>query len=153
MEPTVLIVILFLYFIYRILKEKPLKETVKSEFILILVGGYIVSLNGQKLIESANAPLFLGISLFTGFLFGLLRGTSVKIYYDQQSKRTVRKGTWISVAIFIAGIVVTHFLVKPLSNDSAMLTSISQTLHMGVSLLGAKIVYKYRLTKQRKYLQ
>lgn len=144
---SVVTLLLFLWFIRLILKTKPIKESFRGVVIVLVIGAYLL-IDGWSVIETHESGLLvISVSLMLGFVFGLLRGVTMKLWYDQSESQWLRKGTWVSVVVFILGMVITHIVIDWLTHDSRVVLSISQTLHMGISMLGSRSIWRYRLSK------
>lgn len=144
---SIVTLLLFLWFIRLILKTKPIKESFRGVVIVLVIGAYLL-IDGWSVIETHESGLLvISVSLMLGFVFGLLRGVTMKLWYDQSESQWLRKGTWVSVVVFILGMVITHIVIDWLTHDSRVVLSISQTLHMGISMLGSRSIWRYRLSK------
>lgn len=49
-----------------------------------------------------------------------------------------KKGNWLTVLVFIIGVIINRVSVLPFGES---VPAVAETLHIGVSLLGAKVVY------------
>ncbi|MEG0256216.1 MAG: hypothetical protein RR554_10135 [Vagococcus sp.] len=145
---SIVTLLLFLWFIHLILKTKPIKESFRGVIIVLVIGAYLL-IDGWSVIEAHESGwLVILVSLVLGFVFGLLRGCTMKLWYNQNAHQWLRKGSWLSVVVFILGMVITHIIIEWLTHDSKVVLSISQTLHMGISMLGSRSIWRYRLSKK-----
>ncbi|MFY8331265.1 hypothetical protein [Vagococcus carniphilus] len=142
-------VLLFLWLLRLIIKTKPIKESFRGVVIVLVIGGYLLVDGWSVLMSHHNSLVVVLVSLILGFTFGALRGLTMVLWYDNEMEQWMRKGTWISIAVFLTGMAVTHVVINWLSNDSRVVLSISQTLHMGVSMLGSRSIWRYRLGHMR----
>ena len=110
----------------------------KSEIIIVLVGLYLIISNWQEIIKTNHTLILIVLSVLLGFIFGVLRAQTVKIYQRQSDQQWVKKGTWLTVLVFIIGIIINRVSVLPFGES---VPAVAETLHIGVSLLGAKVVY------------
>ncbi len=129
---------LIVLFLMRMLREREIKETVKSEVLITLVGCYLIANNWRVMKESEHALLLVVLSAFIGLVFGMLRAKTMNIYYQKNEQRWVKKGTWLTIIVFLFGILINRLIALPFSEG---VPAVAETLHMGISLLGAKIIY------------
>jgi peptidoglycan/LPS O-acetylase OafA/YrhL len=145
----VVMILLFLSLIRLILKEKPVKESLRGVIIILLIGGYTVINSWEVIVENNKGILVIFMSLLLGLIFGLLRGVTTKLFYLENEGKWMRKGTWLSIVVFIVGMIVTHIVIDWITKDSKTIISISQTLHMGISMFGSRMVWQYKIKTQQ----
>ncbi|WP_447495284.1 hypothetical protein [Escherichia coli] len=138
LQNYLIVLVLILFFLQRLLKERAIKDTMKSEIIIVLVGLYLIISNWQEIIKTNHTLILIVLSVLLGFIFGGLRAQTVKIYRRQSDQQWVKKGTWLTVLVFIIGIIINRVSVLPFGES---VPAVAETLHIGVSLLGAKVVY------------
>ncbi len=142
-------VFLFLYVIHLIIKTKPVKESFKGVIVVLFIGIYLIIDGWSVITEHKDGLIVIGISLLLGFIFGILRGFTMKLWMDLIQNKWFRKGTWLSVFVFVIGMGLTHIIIKALTDDSKVVLSISQTLHMGISMFGSRFVWRLRLNNRK----
>lgn len=138
LQNYLIVLVLILFFLQRLLKERAIKDTMKSEIIIVLVGLYLIISNWQEIIKTNHTLILIVLSVLLGFIFGVLRAQTVKIYQRQSDQQWVKKGAWLTVLVFIIGVIVNRVSVLPFGES---VPAVAETLHIGVSLLGAKVVY------------
>lgn len=75
--------IIFVFILMRMLRESPLKESYKGSIIIIIIGAITV-INALKGITlTANIIIEIIFACVSGLGFGLLRGTTIKVYYSE----------------------------------------------------------------------
>lgn len=138
LQNYLIVLVLILFILQRLLKERAIKDTMKSEIIIVLVGLYLIISNWQEIIKTNHTLILIVLSVLLGFIFGVLRAQTVKIYQRQSDQQWVKKGTWLTVLVFIIGVIINRVSVLPFGESVPV---VAETLHIGVSLLGAKVVY------------
>lgn len=115
----------------------------------MLIGGYTVIDSWEVIVENNKGILVIFMSLLLGLIFGLLRGVTTKLFYFENEGKWMRKGTWLSIVVFILGMIVTHIVIDWITKDSKTIISISQTLHMGISMFGSRMIWQYKIKTQQ----
>ncbi|EOS7975845.1 DUF1453 domain-containing protein [Enterococcus hirae] len=138
LQNYLIVLVLILFILQRLLKERAIKDTMKSEIIIVLVGLYLIISNWQEIIKTNHTLILIVLSVLLGFIFGVLRAQTVKIYQRQSDQQWGKKGTWLTVLVFIIGVIINRVSVLPFGES---VPAVAETLHIGVSLLGAKVVY------------
>ena len=147
LQNYLIVLVLILFFLQRLLKERAIKDTMKSEIIIVLVGLYLIISNWQEIIKTNHTLILIVLSVLLGFIFGVLRAQTVKIYQRQSDQQWVKKGTWLTVLVFIIGVIINRVSVLPFGES---VPAFAETLHIGVSLLGAKAVYLKKVSTNQR---
>ncbi|MEE1498362.1 MAG: DUF1453 domain-containing protein, partial [Enterococcus hirae] len=105
LQNYLIVLVLILFILQRLLKERAIKDTMKSEIIIVLVGLYLIISNWQEIIKTNHTLILIVLSVLLGFIFGVLRAQTVKIYQRQSDQQWVKKGTWLTVLVFIMGVI------------------------------------------------
>ncbi|WP_436855412.1 hypothetical protein [Staphylococcus caeli] len=141
------IVLLMILLISRImLKEKEIDFKSKAPLILIIIGLLLTIDIIHAYHDNMTMYLYMIATCITGLVFGLIRGTTIKVWLDPKSNKWMKKGTIITVIIFIIGIAVNVGIEKLLFPDFVSgLNTIMTTLHIGVTLYAVKIMLKRKI--------
>lgn len=141
--------VLSIWAISLILKTRPINKSFKI-VLIILVNGIIALMGNWSNIENnKNTYLIIFVSSLLGFMFGFLRGFTITIWYDVVAEKWLRKGTWMSVCILFVGLIITHIIIGFITPNATEIMTISQTLHMGISMLGSRLVWHYRINRMQ----
>ncbi|CAH0418536.1 DUF1453 domain-containing protein [Periweissella ghanensis] len=146
------LILIFLFILMRMLREQELKDSFKGIAIIIVIGLYSL----YKALPSLNLNLAtimaIIVSCATGIGFGVLRGTTVKIYQDTNTGVWMRRGTFMTILVFIIGIAVNEIIAHVLVHGMSSISSVTQTLHMGLSILGGRLVHLSKRAAAQKRL-
>lgn len=142
--------LIFGFILMRMLRETPLKESYRGSLIIIIIG-VVTVVSGLKGVPLTSAIIFDVIfASISGLMFGLLRGTTFKVYFSHEQNTWVRKGSWLTLLVFFVGIIINELVAHFVLHGDRSINGITQTLHMGLSIIGRKFINLQAKEKSQK---
>ncbi|MCU5746951.1 hypothetical protein N9R04_09700 [Staphylococcus sp. SQ8-PEA] len=145
---NLIIILAMLLLICRImLKEKNLNLKSKAPLILMVIGFLLTISIIHMYKDDSTLYLYMIITCIIGFIFGLIRGTTMKISFNSRTQEWLKKGSPLTIIIFILGIIINIGIAKFFFPSYVTgLDSIMTTLHIGITLYAAKFILRMKVT-------
>lgn len=115
LQNYLIVLVLILFILQRLLKERAIKDTMKSEIIIVLVGLYLIISNWQEIIKTNHTLILIVLSVLLGFIFGVLRAQTVHKQYQSVVFFLIRR--------YLVTIFLNHSFmngIRPLFNKESM---------------------------------
>lgn len=127
------------------LKEKKLDLKSKASLILIIIG-FLLTINIIHMYkDDFMLYLYMVITCIIGFIFGLVRGTTIKVSFNSSTRQWIKQGTIFTIIIFILGIAINIGIERFFfPSYVTSIDSIMTTLHIGVTLYAAKVILRMK---------
>lgn len=134
------------YIIFKILSEKKIDSGFKKEIVITVLGLFLV----WQQIDPTNIKIlkFIITSVIVNLAIGYIRGMTYHVY-NLNNGDTVKKGTILTLTIFVLGIIATHFISTIVNIDINGFRSNLQIFSIGITTLGSKISLNKRIEGMR----
>lgn len=131
-----------IYIVFKILAEKKIDSGFKKEIVITGLGLYLVC----QQIDPTNLKIiqFIMITVVVNLVIGYIRGMTYHVY-KMNSGDTVKKGTILTLSIFLLGIIATHLIITIFNIDISGFRSNLQIFSIGVTTLASKFSLSKRI--------
>lgn len=128
--------------LYRQLQVRRASPTLILPVILIVIGlaGLTAASKGSNKLTAGGIGILVALLVFDAVGLGAVRAWTVRLWHDGTA--VLRQGTWVTVALWLVGIVI-HEVVDLVAH----IPSTSLLLYLGVTLLAQQLVLQARVNR------
>jgi len=127
--------------LYRQLQVRRASPTLILPVILIIIGlAELATLKGSNKLTAGEIGVLVALLVLDAVGLGAVRAWTVRLWHDGDA--VLRKGTWLTVVLWLVGIGV-HEVVDLVAH----IPSASLLLYLGVTLLAQQLVLQTRINR------